>query len=71
MKLSKDGWGGLFGVTGTLNQPSDVTRLAVADFVPVRASVGLPIVMFRFQPLDAKKTRPVGKACNLRAGIVP
>ncbi len=66
----KDGWGGLFDVTATKNLPSDVTRLAVEDFVPVRASVGLPIVMFRFQPLDAKKTRPVGKACNLRAGLV-
>lgn len=67
----KDKWGGLFGVNATPALPSDVSRIPVADFVPVRASVGLPIVMFRFQPLDAKKTRPVGKACNLRAGIVP
>ena len=67
---STDGWGGLFGVTSTTAQPTDVTRFPVAGFVPVRATVGLPIVMFRFQPLDAKKTRPVGKACNLRAGIV-
>lgn len=66
----KDGWGGLFDVTPTANLNTDVTRLPVSAFVPVRATVGLPIVMFRFQPLDAKKTRPVGKACNLRAGIV-
>lgn len=66
-----DKWGGLFGVNATPALASDVTRLAVADIVPVRASVGLPIAMIRFQPLDAKKTRPVGKACNLRAGIVP
>ncbi|MBS2020239.1 MAG: hypothetical protein JST00_45690 [Deltaproteobacteria bacterium] len=64
------GWGGVFGITPTPTLPTDVSRLSVASFVPVRASVGLPIVMFRFQPLDAKKTRPVGKACNLRAGIV-
>lgn len=66
----KDGWGGMFDLNVTPNLPSDVTRLPVSGFVPVTASVGLPIVMFRFQPLDAKKTRPVGKACNLRAGIV-
>jgi len=68
---STEGWGGTFGVTSTFAQPTDVTRLPVANFVPVRANVGLPIVMLRFQPLDAKKTRPVGKACNLRAGLVP
>lgn len=64
------GWGGIFGLPATPTLPTDVTRLPVSSFVPVRASVGLPIVMFRFQPLDAKKTRPVGKACNLRVGIV-
>lgn len=64
------GWGGVFGITPTPTLPTDVTRLPVSSFIPVRAAVGLPIVMFRFQPLDAKKTRPVGKACNLRAGIV-
>lgn len=66
----KDGWGGVFGITPTPTLPTDVARLPVSSFIPVRASAGLPIVMFRFQPLDAKKTRPVGKACNLRAGIV-
>ncbi|MBX3188522.1 MAG: hypothetical protein KF819_16015 [Labilithrix sp.] len=65
-----EGWGGLFQTSATPTLGSDVTRLPVSSLVPVRASVGLPIVMFRFQPLDAKKTRPVGKACNLRAGIV-
>jgi len=64
------GWGGLFDVSAGAGLPADVTRLPVANFVPVRATAGLPIVMFRFQPLDAKKTRPVGRACTLRAGIV-
>jgi hypothetical protein len=65
-----EGWGGTFPVTAAPNVPTDVTRLPVSNLVPVRASVGLPIVMFRFQALDAKKTKPVGKACMLRAGIV-